>query len=192
MRSSRLFSLAREIRETDNDESGVVLVEFVYVIPVLIFLIIAGFEFGNLLHLKQSVAFIAKESALYSYKECSPYHDDTPRAACLEYVRNRMQALATRTIEHAKIDMILGVYRHIPGANPRPISQVPDGTSTTNLGDTSKIRPLFLNDPALRNLLEDRELISTAEVYIHYEPIFVRVLGGIDFATFEFYELSMY
>ncbi len=190
-------SCVGEHNSADASEAGVVLVEFVYVIPVLLFLIIAGFEFGNLLHLKQSSAFIAKESALYAYRECSPYHDDAPRSACLFHVRERMERLAEGVIEHADIDIILSVYRDDPGFHDpnaptpiEPLNKEPGGE--TDLGFNSKIEPLIVNDTALRDLIQDRELFATAEVNIQYRPIFVRILGVIDFAKFDFYEMSIY
>jgi hypothetical protein len=192
MRSSNSVAHANEESEITRPESGVVLVEFVYVFPVLMFLIIAGFEFGNLLHLKQNISFIAKESALYTYKECAPYHDPAPRVACLNQVRGRMVALAKNIVDNTEIDMILSVYKYRPGVNPEPIDRSPAIGNTNDLGGVSEIGPLFYSDGALLNLLQDRELIAIAEVEIIYTPVFVRTLGVIDFAKFKFYEISIY
>ena len=172
-----------------NDESGVAYIELLLVaFPFILSVIFALLECGNLLQIKQNIVFVTRETALYLYKECSPYQDVASRNICLELVQERMQKMAQQFVT-PESEVAVSIYERTGGVTTA-LAKLPLGTTAS--GFKSEIAGR-IGDPEISLLIEQQERVAIAEVNAIYKPLFTRALGWwIDLGKFNFYETAIY
>ncbi len=173
-----------------RDESGVAFLELVLIVlPFVLAMIFATFECANLLYYKQGVAFIARETALYGFKECAPYESQPSRDACIDHVQTTMQILANAYLS-PDADVLVGLHESKLNGPVHTLYQSPK--ANTPGGFDSKIVTLVQTDVDLNNLVRGQERVVSAEVNLIYKPLLISSISYLHFTDVDFYEVAMY
>lgn len=173
-----------------GSQDGVVMIEFLIILPLLLCLAGATIEIARFLRFNQMASVLSQEAALRAYRQCSDffvYGDDDDFGAdatrartgrCLSEVggqmvgsRNTLQATTTSI----SFNIAISVYR-FDGEDakegfPRNSARI-SWTSDATFPGTERA-----GDNAFWPSLENRKRIVVAEVSYNYEPV-IRLYQG--------------
>ncbi len=117
-----MFIRLSQLLKRDRGEEGAVAIEFALILPILVFLVLGGIDFGHRLHMQHLITNASREGARYAAKYTGTNADPNPTAVS-NYVK--LPPLAPGGLNYNAFNLdTLTVNTTCAGAVPNRIATV--------------------------------------------------------------------
>lgn len=162
------------INRLRNSESGVAVLEFALVLPLILLLTLCVNEVIRTSSAKKVVTQLSREAVNLAYRECTGLADRQLVVNCLNQQRDNIQLFA-RTNIHPEAEIILSYYETGP-APQKILSEKATSSGNLNPSRFSTTNGAFKSEITV---LESQG-IYVGEAFIPYRPVireFLRIFG---------------
>jgi len=184
----RKIIIPRFIRNLKKSTKGTILIEFAYIFPIALILLLAGFETFRLMmaHRKANTTVMSVGNLISQNKTLTIANVQN----IFDAVENIMKPLELDTDGQIFVSYVIGT----PGGNTINLQC----TATANVGLASKIgaagNPADLTRIPGNFTISDTEIVIVSEVYYRYEPMIINLSAWLHinmFAPHDVYHVAV-